>query len=332
MKKITFSQLKKLVKEDGRKVKVDGSRAFTNALLEDAEEGILSWESIARAALDYMSENDVRDMAESDFEYEEDDGSDDEDEEEAMDKNDIPLRVADKVLAVNPGTGKIDLFEVDDIDGDEVQLSNDFNQSILDHSAPTVKASDCEWLSDDDADKWLEDTGSKTKANESGRKLTKKQVLDKIDKYLTNYENRFPSFFGVRCSRADLEEIKMRLERPDGGYMPPVAEVKEVMDMVEPDIMFEDAPGGETMEVVIPVTFDATFDVTASSKKEAYSKAWDELNDAMNLAFDGNGRFFSDLEEDEVRYTTIDGDEYFPGDDEEDIGDVGGDEGGEEPM
>ena len=315
MKKITFSQLKKLVKEDARKVKTGGNRSFTNALLDDAEEGVISWEAIARAALNYMGEDEVKDLAEREFEYSEDDGSDD--EEEAVDKNGVPLRVADKVLAVNPGTGKTDLFEVDDIDGDEVQLSNYFNQFTLDSAAPTIKASECEWLSDDDADKWLEDNGQKTTANESGRKLTKKQVLDKIDKYLTNYENRFPSFFGVRCSRADLEEIQMRLERPDGGYMPPVAEVKEVLDMVEPDIMFEDAPGGEPMEVVIPVTFNATFDVTASSKKEAYSKAWDELNDAMNLAFDGNGRFFSDLEEDEVRYTTIDGDEYFPGDDED---------------
>lgn len=315
MKKITFSQLKKLVKEDARKVKTGGNRSFTNALLDDAEEGVISWEAIARAALNYMGEDEVKDLAEREFEYSEDDGSDD--EEEAVDKNGVPLRVADKVLAVNPGTGKTDLFEVDDIDGDEVQLSNYFNQFTLDSAAPTVKASECEWLSDDNADKWLEDSGPKTKANESGRKLTKKQVLDKIDKYLTKYENRFPSFFGVRCSRADLEEIRMRLERPDGGYMPPVAEVKEVLDMVEPDIMFEDAPGGEPMEVVIPVTFNATFDVTASSKKEAYSKAWDALNDAMNLAFDGNGRFFSDLEEDEVRYTTIDGDEYFPGDEDE---------------
>lgn len=326
MKKITFSQLKKLVKEDARKVKAGGNRSFTNALLDDAEEGVISWEAIARAALNYMGEDEVKDLAEREFEYSEDDGSDD--EEEAVDKNGVPLRVADKVLAVNPSTGDTDLFEVEDIDGDDVQLSNYFNQFILDYSTPTVKASDCEWLSDDNADKWLEDPknnktasrlpGQKPNVKESGRKLTKKQVLDKIDKYLTNYENRFPSFFGVRCSRADLEEIQMRLERPDGGYMPPVAEVKEVLDMVEPDVMLEDAPGGEPMEVVIPLTFDAIFDVTASSKKEAYKKAWDELNDAMNLAFDGDGRFFSNLEEDEVRYATIDGDEYSPGDDEED--------------
>lgn len=315
MKKITFSQLKKLVKEDARKVGVGGTRSFTNALLDDAEEGVISWEAIARAALNYMGEDEVKDLAEREFEYSEDDGSDD--EEEAVDKNGVPLRVADKVLAINPGTGKTDLFEVDDIDGEEVQLSNDFNQSILDHSAPTVKASDCEWLSDDDADKWLEDTGSKTKANESGRKLTKKQVLDKIDKYLTNYENRFPPFFGVRCSRADLEMIKMRLEHP-GGYMQPYGEVKKILDMVEPDIMSEDAPGGETMEVVIPVTFDATFDITASSKKEAYEKAWSSLNDAMNLAFDGDGKFYSNLEEDEYRFATIDDEEYSPGDGEDD--------------
>jgi hypothetical protein len=39
-------------------------RIYTTQLLEMAEEGMISWESLARAALNYMSEADVKDMAE----------------------------------------------------------------------------------------------------------------------------------------------------------------------------------------------------------------------------------------------------------------------------
>ena len=35
----------------------------TNKVIDLAEEGVLSWETIARAALDYMSEDEVADMA-----------------------------------------------------------------------------------------------------------------------------------------------------------------------------------------------------------------------------------------------------------------------------
>ena len=38
-------------------------RKATNKVIEMAEEGFLSWETIARAALDYMSEDEVADMA-----------------------------------------------------------------------------------------------------------------------------------------------------------------------------------------------------------------------------------------------------------------------------
>jgi hypothetical protein len=41
------------------------SREATNKLIEFAEEGIMSWEEIARAALCYMSEDEVRDMADA---------------------------------------------------------------------------------------------------------------------------------------------------------------------------------------------------------------------------------------------------------------------------
>lgn len=40
------------------------TRETTNKLCELAEGGVLSWESIAKACLVYMSEADVQDMAE----------------------------------------------------------------------------------------------------------------------------------------------------------------------------------------------------------------------------------------------------------------------------
>ena len=54
-------------------------RKATNKVIDLAEEGVLSWEAIARAALDYMSEDEVADMAqcnefiEDEFEDEEED-------------------------------------------------------------------------------------------------------------------------------------------------------------------------------------------------------------------------------------------------------------------
>jgi len=39
------------------------TRKATNELLEKAEAGVLTWEQIARSALEYMSEDDVSDMA-----------------------------------------------------------------------------------------------------------------------------------------------------------------------------------------------------------------------------------------------------------------------------
>ena len=38
-------------------------REATEKLIDLAEEGVLSWETIARAALNYMSEDEVADMA-----------------------------------------------------------------------------------------------------------------------------------------------------------------------------------------------------------------------------------------------------------------------------
>ena len=43
---------------------MSNAREITCKLIEAVEEGALSWESIARASLCYMSEADVKDMAE----------------------------------------------------------------------------------------------------------------------------------------------------------------------------------------------------------------------------------------------------------------------------
>ena len=40
-------------------------RQATNKLIELAEEGVVSWESLALACLRYMSEDEVKDLAES---------------------------------------------------------------------------------------------------------------------------------------------------------------------------------------------------------------------------------------------------------------------------
>jgi hypothetical protein len=42
-----------------------GPRWATNRLLSMADDGVVSWQSIAEAALVYMSDDQVRDMAES---------------------------------------------------------------------------------------------------------------------------------------------------------------------------------------------------------------------------------------------------------------------------
>ena len=38
-------------------------RKYTNKVLELASEGIISWEDVARSALSWMSEDDVKEMA-----------------------------------------------------------------------------------------------------------------------------------------------------------------------------------------------------------------------------------------------------------------------------
>lgn len=53
-------------------------REATEKLIDLAETGVLSWEAIARAALDYMSEDEVADMAQcNEFIEDEDEEEDD---------------------------------------------------------------------------------------------------------------------------------------------------------------------------------------------------------------------------------------------------------------
>ena len=57
------------------------AREATRELIEMAETGALSWETIARECLQYMSEDDVRDMAESNFWIDSEEDSEEEDDE-----------------------------------------------------------------------------------------------------------------------------------------------------------------------------------------------------------------------------------------------------------
>lgn len=57
-------------------------RKATNKVIEMAEEGVLSWETIARAALNYMSEDEVAAMAwYNDFIEDEDEEEDEEEDD-----------------------------------------------------------------------------------------------------------------------------------------------------------------------------------------------------------------------------------------------------------
>lgn len=57
-------------------------REATNKLIDLAEEGVLSWETIARAALSYMSEDDVADMAQCNELIEDEEEFEDEEEDD----------------------------------------------------------------------------------------------------------------------------------------------------------------------------------------------------------------------------------------------------------
>ena len=58
------------------------TREATCELIEMAETGVLSWETVARECLQYMSEDEVRDMAESNFWIDSEDDEEDKDLED----------------------------------------------------------------------------------------------------------------------------------------------------------------------------------------------------------------------------------------------------------
>lgn len=61
------------------------AREATNELIDMAEIGAISWETIARECLQYMSEDKVRDMAESNDWIDDDDEEDSEEDFEEED-------------------------------------------------------------------------------------------------------------------------------------------------------------------------------------------------------------------------------------------------------
>ena len=58
------------------------AKEATCELIEMAELGVLSWETIARECLQYMSEDEVRDMAESNCWIDSEEDSEDDEEDE----------------------------------------------------------------------------------------------------------------------------------------------------------------------------------------------------------------------------------------------------------
>ena len=62
-------------------------REYTNKIIEMAEDGIIDWEDIARAALNWMSDDDVRDMAYDNLILEDEDEDEDECECECDEEN-----------------------------------------------------------------------------------------------------------------------------------------------------------------------------------------------------------------------------------------------------
>lgn len=55
------------------KKNTDHARIYTNHLVSLAEDELITWESLALACLGYMSERDIKQLAEDEFEVEEGD-------------------------------------------------------------------------------------------------------------------------------------------------------------------------------------------------------------------------------------------------------------------
>ena len=58
------------------------TRVITGKLIDMADEGIVSWETVAMACLNYLSEYDVADMARSEFGIDDNDDEQDDDDEQ----------------------------------------------------------------------------------------------------------------------------------------------------------------------------------------------------------------------------------------------------------
>lgn len=63
----------------------------------------------------------------------------------------------------------------------------------------------------------------------------------------------------------------------------------------------------KTMHVVVPIQLNVYIDVEASSRREAYHKAWDEIRESINKAFNSPTKSYECLEEDYFIYAKVDG-------------------------
>lgn len=85
------------------------TRKATNALIDAAESGSITWESLARGCLIVMSEADARSLAEDDFdmsfdEDDDDDAEEDDDDDDAEDEPMLLITYQHKDCEVDPET------------------------------------------------------------------------------------------------------------------------------------------------------------------------------------------------------------------------------------
>ena len=66
-----------------REMRETMTRVMTGKLIDMADDCVISWESVALACLNYMSEADVADMARCEFDMTDDDDEADDDDDEA---------------------------------------------------------------------------------------------------------------------------------------------------------------------------------------------------------------------------------------------------------
>lgn len=117
-------------------------RAFTNALIENAEQMVFSWEEIARAALGWMSEDDVQKMCESEFDMEA--------EEKPCDANGLELDEGDKVEWTDPDPAEgleTNIGEISKINGETITVE------FLDGGEAEVLGNELRFLPYDEWDK-----------------------------------------------------------------------------------------------------------------------------------------------------------------------------------